>query len=84
MTENTVTLSHDFVQWLLNEACPDLNNIVRAAEDESDRVYFGSSNDADELTAIARRIDRERPKLEAAIAAERARLAALVAGRVLG
>lgn len=32
----------------------DLNNIVRALEDEGDRIYLGSTNDADELRQIAR------------------------------
>ena len=35
----------------------DLNNIVRSMEDEGDRVYLGSTNDADELRKIAEMFD---------------------------
>lgn len=38
---------------LSDEIIPDLNNIVRAIEDEGDRCYFGSTNDADRLREIA-------------------------------
>jgi len=34
-----------------------LNNIAKGAEDEGDRVYFGSTNDADWLKEIARDVD---------------------------
>ena len=34
-----------------------LNNIALGAEDEGDRVYFGSTNDADWLKEIARDVD---------------------------
>lgn len=36
----------------------DLNNIGRAIEDEGDRCYFGSTNDADELRRIADKFER--------------------------
>lgn len=35
----------------------DLNNISRAIEDEGDRAYFGSTNDADELRQIAQKFE---------------------------
>lgn len=35
----------------------DLNNISRAIEDEGDRAYFGSTNDADELRKIAQKFE---------------------------
>lgn len=38
---------------LSDEIIPDLNNIVRAIEDEGDRCYLGSTNDADRLREIA-------------------------------
>lgn len=34
-----------------------LNNIVRALEDEGDRVYLGSTNDADELREVVKYLD---------------------------
>lgn len=34
-----------------------LNNIARGVEDEGDRVYFGSTNDADWLKETARDVD---------------------------
>lgn len=40
------------------EIIPDLNNIVRAIEDEGDRIYLGSTNDADRLREIANWLDR--------------------------
>lgn len=39
--------------YLSDEIIPDLNNIVRDIEDEGDRCYFGSTNDADRLREIA-------------------------------
>ena len=41
----------------LDEFRSELNNISRAAEDEGDRVYFGSTNDADDLRAVAERFE---------------------------
>lgn len=35
----------------------DLNNIARAIEDEGDRCYLGSTNDADELRQIAQEFE---------------------------
>jgi hypothetical protein len=35
----------------------DLNNIVEAIEDQGDRAFFGSTNDADRLKEIARMLD---------------------------
>lgn len=61
------SLPREVVRWLLEEVAPDLNNIVRASEDEGDRVYFGSSNDADDLAAIAQKLDRQRAKLTEAL-----------------
>ncbi len=48
---------------LLGEIMPDLNNISRAIEDEGDRCYLGSTNDADDLREIAARLDRLRDGL---------------------
>lgn len=42
---------------LSDEIIPDLNNIVRAIEDEGDRCYLGSTNDADRLREIANWLD---------------------------
>lgn len=39
--------------YLSDEIIPDLNNIVRDIEDEGDRCYLGSTNDADRLREIA-------------------------------
>ena len=38
---------------LSDEIISDLNNIVRAIEDEGDRCYLGSTNDAERLREIA-------------------------------
>lgn len=37
-----------------------LNNIVHAMEEEGDRTYFGSTNDADSLKEIASQLDEWR------------------------
>lgn len=42
---------------LSDEIIPDLNNIVRAIEDEGDRCYLSSTNDADRLREIADWLD---------------------------
>lgn len=42
---------------LSDEIIPDLNNIVRAIEDEGDRCYLSSTNDADRLREIANWLD---------------------------
>lgn len=42
---------------LSDEIIPDLNNIARAIEDEGDRCYLGSTNDADALSRIAEWLD---------------------------
>lgn len=34
-----------------------LNNIVRALEDEGDRVFLGSTNDADDLREVVKMLD---------------------------
>lgn len=47
--ESTQTLE----PCLSDEIIPDLNNIVRAIEDEGDRCYLGSTNDAERLREIA-------------------------------
>lgn len=39
------------VQWLMNIS-HTVSNIVSELEDEGDRVYFGSTNDADTLREI--------------------------------
>jgi hypothetical protein len=55
----------EMVTWLpklLHEISPDLNNIVRAIEDEGDRCYLGSTNHADELREIANWLDRKRAR----------------------
>jgi hypothetical protein len=38
----------------------DLNNIVEAVEDDGDRAWFGSTNDADRLKEIAEALDNWR------------------------
>lgn len=40
------------IKWLLDKSHV-ISNIVASIEDEGDRVYFGSTNDADELRAIS-------------------------------
>ncbi len=47
-------------QEVLNEIVSGLNNIVRAFEDEGDRVYLGSTNDAEQLREIAELVDEHR------------------------
>jgi hypothetical protein len=42
---------------LTSEIVSDLNNITRAFEDEGDRTYLGSTNDADRLIEIAQLFD---------------------------
>ena len=39
------------IKWLLDRS-HTISNIIDAIEDEGDRAYFGSTNDADELRAI--------------------------------
>ena len=39
------------IKWLLDRS-HTISNIIDGIEDEGDRVYFGSTNDADELRAI--------------------------------
>lgn len=48
----------DFTK-LSKKIIPDLNNIVRAIEDEGDRCYLGSTNDADDLKKIANWLERK-------------------------
>jgi len=46
--------------WLANSLlkyCSDLQNIARDIEDEGDRYYFGSTNDADLLKEIVEKIE---------------------------
>jgi hypothetical protein len=45
--------------WLL-PIVSDLNNITREIEDEGDRAYLGSTNDADRLKEIAETLDNWR------------------------
>lgn len=40
------------IKWLLDRSHA-ISHIVASIEDEGDRVYFGSTNDADELFAIS-------------------------------
>ena len=39
------------IKWLLDRS-HTISNIIDGIEDEGDRAYFGSTNDADELRAI--------------------------------
>ena len=39
------------IKWLLDRS-HTISNIIDGIEDGGDRVYFGSTNDADELRAI--------------------------------
>jgi hypothetical protein len=47
----------------------DLNNMVEAIEEEGDRAYFGSTNDADRLKEIAAALDDWRFNLPQSAAA---------------
>lgn len=40
------------IAWLMRR-CHTISNIVSEMEDEGDRVYFGSTNDADVLREIS-------------------------------
>ena len=40
------------IKWLLDRSLA-ISYIVAGIEDEGDRAYFGSTNDADELRAIS-------------------------------
>ena len=44
------------IKWLLDRS-HTISNIIDGIEDEGDRAYFGSTNDADELRAIGEELE---------------------------
>lgn len=53
-------MTRDKLEAMLLPIVSDLNNMTRAIEEEGDRSYFGSTNDADRLREIAEQLDEWR------------------------
>ena len=54
--ESVMKTDAERIKWLLDRS-PTISNIIDGIEDEGDRAYFGSTNDADELRAIGEELE---------------------------